>query len=990
LEKAYAGDSATDDDLPEGHPDRKKKTPEELKDAESNPDNKAGSGVSEGEKGFYKEDGGKRPLRQKVISGLSPKRVAAGGVAGIITIGVFGILSVSSGPLQFIHIAQLLQRFHFASLEDNGNSRLLKLYKYAQNAREGNVANARLGFVEKRIAVNLDSKFAEIGITKKTTGIGGRYAGVDVDALKLSEHDGFEGLQRLGPEESQAWLQEKFGGTVRINYEANGITPSGTFTIEPDSGILGYSKLSNRALNKNLLAAIDIDGVPGAIDARIMGKRDAVTWHPIKKLDSKVVGAFDERFTAWLKQIKDRITGGEKDIGTSSHGTRNRDGTTTPNPEGEAASGELREITDDSKRLLEENAGKEAGGVSEGFIKQFTESTTGKAALGATAVIGLTCAVKALGENIDSLRHDMVVLPLVRTGVQAMSLGNQVMNGKDVNAEQLGFFAKELNDPKSGSWASARSIQAELGEEPTGKDIPKSASIRDLNNNSFFSGVLGDILGSAPVGVVCDVADSIFGQVANIAIGVVTAPFATGIGFAIAQTDAAKEAISGLVQWLAGSPIPTMVFGAVYGNYINYGARLASNDSQLALGGVPLTATQSAALKADRLAWQKQQFSQKSFAERTFDPYSPDSLVGKAIDSQTGNVTANVGSMFSSLINPAKAFASFGSIFSRQSRVAAASNYDYGFDEVGFSLNDLENPAFENPYDNATKAIATLAGGNGKTYISRAQKCFGVTLTNNGDVKSDLKAKVDPLKTRGDDAYPTGECTDPDPDWTSIRFYILDTKTAEAADCYGSGDTQSCNDVGFGATQDTSTSAAINSNVYFLGDSLTVGMRDGGSLQTAAQGQGWNPTIMAECGRHLVSDGTNCSGQPIFGGIHQVDQAADQTAIKNAGVVVVGLGTNDPGMASYESDVRDLVSKIKTLNPSTKIYWINLISTDEKNAAYQAMDAQLTAAAGAAGFTVIDWASQAPKVGAYEPGQYHPSNYQAMTDFVMSQLGHAP
>jgi hypothetical protein len=54
------------------------------------------------------------------------------------------------------------------------------------------------------------------------------------------------------------------------------------------------------------------------------------------------------------------------------------------------------------------------------------------------------------------------------------------------------------------------------------------------------------------------------------------------------------------------------------------------------------------------------------------------------------------------------------------------------------------------------------------------------------------------------------------------------------------------------------------------------------------------------------------------------------------------------------------------------------------------MDAQLTAAAGAAGFTVIDWASQAPKVGAYEPGQYHPSNYQAMTDFVMSQLGHAP
>ncbi len=985
-EKELAEPSETDDSSSEGQPSKSKvSSPEELKDAENSA--KQPSQDSSPEDELYSGDEGPTG-KQRIRATLTTKRLVGGGVGALVTLGVFGALTLSSGPLQFVHIAQLLQRFHFGSMEDNGNSRLLKLYKYAKNAQEGNAANVRLGVFEKRVALSLDAKLEEIGVTKKYGGLTQQYAGVEIDPVKFSQSEVGKDIARNGdPEVVRSWLQEKYGGTVSIVEHPGG---NSTFLVEPDSGFLGYSNRSLRAQNKLLLADIGEDGVVGSVEARIMGKRDAVSWHFMKKIDAKISGTLDDFITSQLKKL---FQNGEDPVAATAQPKKDtQSGETTTDPAStDAATG----VSDEGQRAKAATTAGEGltnSAKEPGYISQFFDTTTGKLVGGGTAAIGLFCAIKALGDNVDSIRHDMVVLPLIRQGMLAISLGNQVMNGKDVDIKQLGVLAKQFNDPKSGSWSAAKSIQAEEGKDPTGKDIPKSASIKELQNNGFFGGVLGDIFGSSFAGFTCDAAGSFIGQAFSMTIGLVTAPALTAIGFGLAQTDIAKEAIVGLVQWLAGTPIPTLVFGPDYGNFINYGARLASNDAALSLGGVNLSDAQSTALRQYRLNTQKDDMKNQSFAERVFDPYSPDSLAGKIIDNQSTSVSTGVANMFSSIINPTKLFSSFGSIFSNRVNAAASSGYDYGFPEMGFSLDDLNNSTYEDPYANADNAISSIKG-NWTKYSDRAKACFGVNLSKDGDVSTDLSAKIDPLKTTGEGAYPQ-DCADPSPEWTSIRFYILDTKTAEAADCYETGDSQSCTNVGFGTTSGTAdTGMATSANTYFLGDSLTEGMRDAGNLAQSLQAQGWSSTIMATCGRPLAGTDTysSCDAPPIqaYRGLGEVDQPADQAAIKSAGVVVVGLGANDPGSATFGDDVKAMVSKIKALNPNVKIYWINLYSSNSNAPAYQAMDATLNSLASTDGFTVIDWASIA---GQYPlDGGVHPSgNYDKMTNLVVSKLGQAP
>lgn len=929
-------------------------------------------------------------FRERVSAISTTKKAAGGGIIGLIIGLVFSISTITSGPFQFVHIAQLLQRFHFSTIEDNSNDRLMKMYKfgrYVSNLKSGTIENTRLGIVGNRVAQSLDAKLADIGITKTYGGtFTAPYTGAEVDALKLSKTDAGEGLRGLGPEEAQTWLQEKFGGTVNINYDIINDTkvPNGTFTIEPDSGLFSYG--ANRSINKKLLAVADVDGVAGAFATRIMGKRDGITWHPIKTLDNNITGAIDEQFTKWLNELKDRIKNGDStEFTATAEKQTDKEGHTTSSPDAEtgaAATGELAKEAEEITGEVDSNTTKGVTGETPGggVIKQFTESGPGGAALQATAVIGIACAAKGIAKAADDLKHDAVVLPLIRTGMMAMSVGNQVMSGKDMNAQQLSFFSKQLNDPKSGSWAAARSIQAEEGEKLTGPDIPESANIAKIQQGNMFTQLFDQIPG---LDTVCSIADSAIGGFAMTVIGAVTAPVATIGQTILTQSGALDGVMSSLMRWIAGSPIPSFVVGPTYGNYINYGARLAANDSNASMGGIPLTNSQSTAIKQQELQEHQQEVASQPLSEKLFDPNSPDSLVGKAIDSNSGSITGNVASIIGNIMNPASILKGFGSIFTR-SASADPTPYDYGFPEIGFSQDILNSPNYADPYLNAESVMGSLKSSGGKDLIKRASECFGVTLSTDGNIKSSFSS----LDVTKKGFYTSSSnCADTSEEWTRIRLYILDTKTAEGADCYYTGDVQSCNDVGFGDTSSSST--AINGNVYVLGDSLTEGMANTG-LADALQQKGWNPTINGQCGRHLVSDGFNCYGQAILGGMNQIDQPADQTAIKNAGVVVIGLGTNDPGSPTYGDDVTAMVSKVKSINPNAKIYWTNLFSTDEKEPLYQAMDATLSSLAGTDGFTVIDWATQATAVGAYAPGTYHPENYQALVDYVVNQLGQAP
>jgi hypothetical protein len=739
------------------------------------------------------------------------KKAIGGGVVGL-AVGGFGIFSILQGPLQFIHISQLLQRFHFASLEDNGNSRTLKLYKYVKNVKAGTVENTNLGKIGQRIASRIDTKLEGIGLTKTYTGtLTSTYDGMLLDPVKFSENaENGSQFKGLGEDDFKSRFQEVYGVEPQLIDADNNL-----WKIPPEEGLFSWFK--NRSMNKLIVAETSTDGMAGSISARIMGKRDAVTWHPIRRLDAKITGALDAKFTAWLAEMKERIKRGEAPS-IDAQGAKDTDpkdqSKQVDNPENDKAAGEVNQTGKDAQQALDDTA-KSGETSADGLIKQFTHSTTGKLTMGAAAATGLLCAAKGIADSADSLRHDLVILPLIRSGVQAISLGNQVMSGQDIDMDQLGFFAKQFNDPENGSWASARSIQAELGQEQTGPDIPEEASISALQEGNIITQLLNKIPG---LGFVCNALNSGIGRAFSFALSALT-PVSTLVTEGMMRTPVAREAVAGLIRWVAGSPIPVMVTGPTFGNYINYGARLGSNDANLALGGRKLDPKESAALKNYQMAVQRQELESQSFAERIFDPYSPDSLVAKAIDGSSTNIGSNMASVFSEVLNPLKSMAAITAPFSKRANAAAPANYNYGFDEIGFSLDELNSKDFEDPYANSDAAINTLnipcetvdQNGNtvtvhpcGPDYIDAARFCFGVNMSPDGTVDSGLSAKIDPLSKEYDNYNRYGiTCRGTDKRWTQIRFYILDMKTAESMDCYLSGDDNSCNSVGMGGSSTT-------------------------------------------------------------------------------------------------------------------------------------------------------------------------------------------
>ena len=147
------------------------------------------------------------------------------------------------------------------------------------------------------------------------------------------------------------------------------------------------------------------------------------------------------------------------------------------------------------------------------------------------------------------------------------------------------------------------------------------------------------------------------------------------------------------------------------------------------------------------------------------------------------------------ITNPSKFFGSLFLPFTGRAKAAVSGQYDYGFPEIGFSYQDQTSPALDDPYANLEKVQIILEGPKGDKFTKRAKTCFGAIISEEGDITSDLSAAAIDV-TKKD--YPT-DCSDPDSDWTRVRFAILDTKTAESLDCFQGGDS-SCSSVGFDNT----------------------------------------------------------------------------------------------------------------------------------------------------------------------------------------------
>lgn len=830
-------------------------SPKALESAES-----AGGSITptsaeqeEGESpGLFKDTG---KGKKKGTGRLSPrKKLLGGGIVGLLVAAIFGVLTITSGPLQFIHIAQLLQKFHFTNQEDASDDRMAKIGRYLKYAKE-HPEKTRLNILGNKYADRIERKFNKSGIESAYTDRFGYFDGYVIDPAKIPQDSEISRLANKSPEE----ITEHFKRTYDVD-----LTPGPNGTLLASSDGLGYFK--SRKMIRAVLQEAGYSKLGASIRARIMGKRAGITWHPMKKLDRKILESIDARYTKWKEERQKRIDEGETSTRTSqaqedADGDGNPDQPTEESTQAKAATDEVIGEA--------EAAGKEvkSGVVTpDGPMAKLRSSTGFKLAGGASAAIGIVCLVKAISDNIDDIKYANVVLPLIRLGMEMVTAGNQIMSGRDFDIETLGFYAKQFFSPETGSWAAARSIQAELGDEPTGTDIRDEAQIKEGKNSvsKFIDGIPG-------IAGVCKATNSKVGQVVSFGIDVLSGPVSAiagqGFGYFLAP-----KLIEGLTNWIAGHPISLDVAGADFGNYMNYGARLAANDSFIAAGGKKLSGTETVQLKLHQLESERELQKTKSFADRMFDPYDSGSLISKIIDKQNPQIGANFAHMAGSAVNVSNILSlvpnMFGSVVTP--KASAASTYDYGFSLYGFSVNELNNETTENPYENAETVDAILAGSKGEEFKKRAVKCFGIGFK--GDDNQPVSESTPPPYHKMPD-----NCTEDDEDWLRLRFYIFDTQLMESTVCY-EGDESACEDVGFvdtvyqsGGTTGT-TGSKIVGDVGESSDSVPCaeGTKDLGVVESKYTGSAKKtdgPLKVRLCQVPVIDGyGDNTEGNNITGG----------------------------------------------------------------------------------------------------------------------------
>lgn len=754
--------------------------------------------------------------RKKVV-------IASGTTAGVLTL-VVGAFSMLSGPAEFVQLSHLLERFHFSAMEDTEDGRMTRLARYIRDP--ANPQNTRLGLVSNKVADRFEKKMNKSGIVSQYTEVGGYGDGYTVDRNS--------GKYKNTPiDEIKNDLKKNYGlddSDLEIVSEKD----TGKQTVKIKAESLNYRK--SVALQYNLLRDAGLGRMSSAVGTRQLTKRADLTWHPIKKADQKIVQKAGESWKdyrkrqkeakkeaekSWRKRMVQYVRGGNSAVQVSSKKQVPPDENGNPNAIKEADADEAEKgTTQASTEANEANAATGEGDVDS--QTKFSDKISVKIAGGGVAAIGVMCMVKGLSDNISNLRMVQVVLPMMRMGMDAMSIGSQVMSGQDIDMETLGIATQDLHRVNSAgketSWNQARSIQAESGEPATGPDIPDSAKVFNESNPLSFVNEIPNIRR------ICSAAESTIGQ--GISLLFSGGPLGAASGY-LTSKFVVGPVLQQIAAWIAGDAINPLPSGVDRGNFMNYGARLAANEQAVMAGGESLSGSEEVALQSTSNNVRDKDFESKSFAYRMFNNEDPQSLVAQLMrgknpsENNVASMTSNFASIFGAALKAPAALL--------PKAHAGASTYDYGFPAYGFPISEQNNKLVENPYQNAKRAADILDADTNNTFKDRAKKCFGVEISEQDGVWDVTPTGDQPTNLYGG-GYPTDECSDSSAKWLTIRFFILDTNTMKNYACF-EGEDDVCSEIGVDTGGGASPSVSISGDVQELAQQIV----DAGNLSGSSE-----------------------------------------------------------------------------------------------------------------------------------------------------------
>lgn len=720
--------------------------------------------------------------------------------------GIFGG-TIATGPMQFIQASKLMQRLHLSDGEDNGESRIMNIAKRMRN--KNMPQNNRMGTIGNKLADEWEARMRSSGIDPQYSRTG-NFDKFVIDTDKLSRNPEFDGLNDYSPETVQKHFKENLDVDLTLS-EVDGVK-----TLSFDAGDIKARPL--KKVTRIMMRSSGYSRIGSAMRARsILPRQGAPSiLHPFKTIDRKIINSTDSYLQrrkankeAYQKQKVDEIEKGKvsKELGELRN-TTDKDGNGVPDSPSEDAS-TTRSSVDEVDKLITEAGEETAEGAAKGTGKWAgaTSSPALKKAGAATLLVGVICMAQSLSAQYDTIAYNNVAQPLIRLGADTIASGDQIMGatalGQPLDIEQLGF-ASDRFTLNGASWMAAASIQTELGEKVTGPDMPKEASLnKDASPVSDFFNTMQS--SGVPVNELCGALNSTGGQIVSFGVDFIGGPIGAIAGFAASQA-VAPLLTDGLLGMISGTPLDVMsAAGPKFGNLMNFGSFLFANDSALGSGGAVLSKAQAYEVKVRQREEMNLDFKEKSFAGRTFDPTEPLSLAGRIINSQSPKVEDNLQNMASLLPSVNSSLMNIGSIFSGSRVSAAAPAYDYGVPKIGFSVEDIEDPKYEDPFINAGSAADTLKSSP-ETH-NRAEKCFGVKISTE-DVVTVTPGDKPP--TYADLNNPELNCNSRDESWIRIRFFILDSQLVDSYVCYEGVDDQSCANIGMSSSVGSPNSEGSN------------------------------------------------------------------------------------------------------------------------------------------------------------------------------------
>lgn len=887
-----------------------------------------------GSESFYRNEGsGGLFGRLTSVKGLSgkvkPKHIATSAIIGLLAGGGFYSVAILSGPFQFIHFAQHLQK-HFKPNDDFGNDRTSKVLLYALAGQGGQ--NGRLGVVGNKVATKWEKKLIdETGMRPVYQEGTRRFVGYEI----VDDNKAQRVLGDIGEQEGRRAnkLQQTMGRGAEIRQVGNvGLynSDNNTQRIEGSKRFVDLRSVSfadRRVWINTITNATETNGVSSRLGARVLKQRAGVTLHPVNKAKGKIDAAA-------AKALEDRR---EK---TVSNGVTSSSGELKPQPGPE---------DDEGNATAPNQADVEASAETKSYFDEFKQSGSFKTAKSAAIVTGVLCLAKAFGNNVEDYRYTNTALPMIRSGMFDVALGNQAMSGDDIDLETMGVFTKALYDEETKtSVGQAASIRAANGKTG-GVELPREA---DLGNVGEKPRLFRIIDGIPVLGTVCDVQNAIgnlpiikqIGDASSAALE----ESASAVGVNLDDlTESAVKAV-------AGKGVDPSKKGGVRGAISDTGTFLAAGDASRATGGHPLTDGERANIAALNEYYEQQDRANKPMLARYFDPFDQKSIAGTMIGSAPVSATQAADMVSNPVRIIGSSLSSLTSTFTPKVGAQEARQYDYGFPMIGRSLTEMRDPLYENPYENGqrsrsdddTKELPKLEDDLDRLNEQYGKICYGTTVTTGADgVHIKLHKENTPNPFEVLKKHP--ECdvkTNRNDRLSQYSMYLGDAFNLVTLDCYD-GNEEACAEIGVNVGNNNDPTATTSEPAEVDGDfkikklkNTLPGVRGGGEIEPKGIVLHWWSKQYNE-GIKGLTDIFKKNGLSVQVGITsdgQVYQLTDKLTTKTshasgANSTTIGIeiegGPNEFGKEGIEEYPEKFEAVVQTVKYLTKKYNIPL----EKN-----------------------------------------------------------